>query len=430
MTFTSLGLSETTLQSVVMMGYKNPTPIQGEAIPLILQGHDVFGCAQTGTGKTASFVLPLIDLLMQSRARARLPRVLVLVPTRELAYQVSDSFERLSQGHKLKWVVLIGGESMIDQEKKISQGADIVIATPGRLLDIIERGKLLMTGIQHVVIDEADHMLDLGFIPDVNKILRHIPPKHQTLFFSATLSPDIQKLSQEYLKSPKEIRISPASSTSHTIEQFCIQAKIKDKRHILRTLIQEKDIQTAIIFCNRKADVSLLTASLKRHGFKAGMMHGDLLQTERIKTLEHFKAKDISFLVASDVAARGIDVDDLPFVINFDVPKNPEEYVHRIGRTGRAGKTGIAFTLVSDTEKKKLKAIENLIQKPLATYEVTLKNTPSSSDVKKKSEKEKAPSKATPTSQLKPRGKKVIHEPVYGFGTEVPDFFSLTWADK
>lgn len=452
MSFDSLGLSETTLQTIIAVGYKEPTPIQAEAIPVVIEGRDLFGCAQTGTGKTASFVLPILDLLSKGRARARLPRALVLVPTRELAQQVLESFETLGKNHKLKLAALIGGESMMDQEKKMAQGVDIIVATPGRLMDILSRGKILMTGIQHLILDEADRMLDMGFIPDVDKILTYIPKKHQTLFFSATASPDIIKLTKNYLNNPKEISVAPRSSASVMIEQFSVPTTLKQKRNVLRALIQEQNIQSAIIFCNRKIEVNVLTASLKRHKFSAALMHGDLPQSERTKTLELFKQKQIQFLIASDVAARGIDVDDLPCVINFDVPINAEEYVHRIGRTGRAGRSGVAYTLVIDKDKKQLKAIETLMQSPLKTYEVSIKLSEAKAEVKTTP---KGPStqevKALPVPEVKkvpharkervtpqkessngvkniPRQKKETL-PVYGFGTETPAFFHLQWGE-
>ncbi len=364
MTFNNLKLSEKVLAAVEAAGYTTPTPIQAQAIPIALEGRDVVGIAQTGTGKTASFVLPLLTMLEKGRARARMPRSLILEPTRELAAQVAEAIEALGSQHKLTVALLIGGVSFDDQERKLERGADILIATPGRLLDHFGRGKLLMSAVDYLVIDEADRMLDMGFIPDIERICKLLPPSRQTLFFSATMPPEIQKLTEQFLRNPEQIRVSAPATASTLITQKLkfSPADSKMKRHVLRELIRSEvgAVKNAIIFCNRKRDVAVLHKSLVKHGFNAAALHGDLDQRQRMATLEGFRKGEITYLAASDVAARGLDIPEVSHIFNFDVPISPEDYVHRIGRTGRAGCEGYAAMIVTPKEMKALKAIESL----------------------------------------------------------------------
>ncbi len=370
MSFDSLGLSAPVLQAVADKGYTQPTPIQEKAIPIVLMGRDVLGCAQTGTGKTASFVLPMIDILSQGRAKMRMPRSLILEPTRELAAQVAENFEIYGQNHKLSMALLIGGVSFEDQERALERGVDVLIATPGRLLDHFERGKVLLNDVKVLVIDEADRMLDMGFIPDVERIVGLLSPMRQTLFFSATMPPEIRRLADRFLSNPKEVSVTPPASTAKNIVQGLSVVSELDKREALRRLIRDQDVKNAIVFCNRKRDVAVLHGSLKKHGFNAGALHGDMSQPARMETLERFKQGEIQILVASDVAARGLDIVDMSHVFNFDVPFSPEDYVHRIGRTGRAGKTGHSFTLASPDEGSLVEAIEKLIGSEIPRVEV------------------------------------------------------------
>ncbi|MEP0520905.1 MAG: DEAD/DEAH box helicase [Hyphomicrobiales bacterium] len=374
MTFDELGLSPKVLAAVERVGYTEPTPIQAGAIPHVLQKRDVLGTAQTGTGKTASFTLPMLTLLEKGRARARMPRTLILEPTRELAAQVEENFNTYGSGHKLNVALLIGGVSFEEQEKKLMRGADVLIATPGRLLDHFERGKLLLTGVDILVIDEADRMLDMGFIPDIERICKLIPFTRQTLFFSATMPKEIQKLADQFLHNPAKVEVAARSSTALTVTQNSVScgSKPHEKREALRSLIDEsKDLQNAIIFCNRKRDVATVARSLERHGYNAGALHGDMDQHARMKMLSSFKDLSTTLLVASDVAARGLDIPEVSHVFNYDVPTHAEDYVHRIGRTGRAGRTGTAYTLVSKSDQKYLDAVEKLIGRELDTKDLT-----------------------------------------------------------
>ncbi len=367
MTFNKLGLSEKVLQAVETSGYLTPTPIQAEAIPHVLAGRDVLGIAQTGTGKTAAFTLPMLSRLEKGRARARMPRTLILEPTRELAAQVEESFVRHGANHKLSVALLIGGVSFGDQETKIMRGADVLIATPGRLLDFSERGKLLLTGIEILVIDEADRMLDMGFIPDIERICKLVPFTRQTLFFSATMPLEITRLSEAFLHNPVRIEVTRAASTLITTSQGLVaSASGPAKRETLRRVIRgAADFKNAIIFCNRKRDVAILHKSLRKHGFNAGVLHGDMDQRARIDSLDAFKTGTVDLIVCSDVAARGLDIPDVSHVFNFDVPTHAEDYVHRIGRTGRAGKTGVALSLVTAADQKYILEIERLIAKKI-----------------------------------------------------------------
>jgi superfamily II DNA/RNA helicase len=364
MSFSDLGLSPTLLSAVTSAGFTSPTPIQTKAIPAAISGKDVLGIAQTGTGKTASFVLPMLTRLERGRARARMPRSLILAPTRELAAQVAEHFETLGKNHKLTVALLIGGVAYDEQDRKLDRGADVVIATPGRLLDHFERGKLLLSGIQILVIDEADRMLDMGFIPDIERILRLLPFTRQTLFFSATMPSEIQRLVDSFLHCPERIEVAPQSTAASTIVQRLkrTSSDAKVKREALRELLRMVDVKNAIVFCNRKRDVSVLHKSLVKHGFNAGALHGDMDQRQRTATLDAFRNGTISLLAASDVAARGLDIPEVSHVFNYDVPIHPEDYVHRIGRTGRAGREGFAATLVTPAEMRAIKAIESLLK--------------------------------------------------------------------
>ena len=362
MTFKELNLSETILSAIESAGYETPTPIQKAAIPPAIEGNDVLGIAQTGTGKTASFTIPMLTKLERGRARARMPRSLILAPTRELAAQVSEGFEQLGKNHKLTIALLIGGVSFEEQFRKLDRGADVLIATPGRLMDHFSRGKVLLTGVEILVIDEADRMLDMGFIDDIKKICGLLPPKRQTMFFSATMPPEIQKFTQEFLKSPVKVEIERQSSTASTITQRFqfLDVDEKTKRAEFRKAINEHEIENAIIFCNRKRDVSILFKSMSKHDYSVGALHGDMDQRQRIDTLEKFRAGEITYLVASDVAARGLDIPNVGHVFNFDIPIHAEDYIHRIGRTGRAGRKGYAASFITPTDKKYLDAILEL----------------------------------------------------------------------
>ena len=370
MDFTEIGLSPELLQAVYDAGYTNPTPIQQKAIPVVATGRDVLGCAQTGTGKTASFALPMIDKLAAGRARARMPRSLILEPTRELATQVEASFEVYGKNHRLSTALLIGGERFADQERKLDRGVDVLIATPGRMLDLFERGKILLSDVRILVIDEADRMLDMGFIPDVERIVSLLPKNRQTLFFSATMPPEIRRLADAFLNDPAEIAVAPPASPAATVEQALVIVEPRDKREALRRLIASEDVSNALIFCNRKRDVDILFRSLTRHGFDTAALHGDMPQPKRTETLERFKNGEIRLLVASDVAARGLDIKGMSHVFNFDVPHHAEDYVHRIGRTGRAGRLGRAFTLAAPEDGKAVAAIEKLIGQPIPVVTV------------------------------------------------------------
>ncbi|ATI13094.1 MULTISPECIES: DEAD/DEAH box helicase [Acetobacter] len=364
-TFADLELSEPLLRAISDMGYTHPTPIQAQAIPAILMARDVMGVAQTGTGKTASFTLPMLEILADSRARARMPRSLILEPTRELALQVAENFVNYGKYLKLNHALLIGGESMADQKEVLNRGVDVLIATPGRLLDLFERGGLMLNHTGILVIDEADRMLDMGFIPDIEKIVGLLPPNRQTLLFSATMAPTIRKLADTFLHSPKEITVARQSSVATTITTGIVVVDEYSKRETLRQLLKDPALQNAIVFCNRKRDVDILTKSLVKHGFSAAALHGDLPQSVRFSTLEKFKNDELKVLVCSDVAARGIDIGGLSHVFNFDLPFHAEDYVHRIGRTGRAGREGHAYSIATPYDKALAEAIEKLTGKEI-----------------------------------------------------------------
>ena len=375
MLFSDLGLSKNLLNAVIDAGYREPTPIQAEAIPYVLMGRDILGCAQTGTGKTASFTLPMIDILAQGRAKARMPRSLILEPTRELAAQVAENFDTYGKNHRLNKALLIGGESLDEQAKTLNKGVDVLIATPGRLIDMFERGHLLLNDVKVFVIDESDRMLDMGFIPDVERIASLLPPMRSTLLFSATMPSEIKKLAEKFLLNPKEITVARPSTTAETITQSLLLLDLpknqklgadqKRKRESLRTLIKRENPRNALIFCNRKRDVDIVHRSLDRHGYEAARLHGDMPQSTRMETLTKFKTGAVRFLVCSDVAARGLDIPEMSHVFNYDVPTHAEDYIHRIGRTGRAGNLGHALTIALPTDVKYINAIEHVIKTPI-----------------------------------------------------------------
>ncbi len=367
--FSGLGLSAKVTAAVVDAGYTKPTDIQAQAIPHVLEKKDIIGIAQTGTGKTASFVLPMLTLLENGRARARMPRTLILEPTRELAAQVHENFEKYGKNHRLSVALIIGGVSFEDQNKKLDRGVDVLIATPGRLLDQFERGRILLNGVEILVIDEADRMLDMGFIPEIEKICAKLPPRRQTLFFTATMPPDIQRLTSRFLRDPVKIEVARQNSTAETIDQKAVRVSStpEEKRAALRQLIRSEEVANAIIFCNRKREVATLARSLQRHGFDAAGLHGDMDQKSRTETLDKFRANNLKLLIASDVAARGLDIPAVSHVFNFDVPTHAEDYIHRIGRTGRAGRSGVSITLVTPSDGKYLDAIVKLIQRDIPT---------------------------------------------------------------
>ncbi len=372
MSFSNLGLSDKVLAAVAATGYTTPTPIQEQAIPHVLARRDVLGIAQTGTGKTAAFVLPMLTILEKGRARARMPRTLILEPTRELAAQVKESFDRYGAGQKLNVALLIGGVSFGDQDSKLTRGVDVLIATPGRLLDHTERGGLLLTGVELLVIDEADRMLDMGFIPDIERICKLVPFTRQTLFFTATMPPEIRRITEAFLHNPQKVEVSRPATTAVTVTQLQVPAgrEAHQKRDVLRRLLRDaKDLKNAIIFCNRKRDVAIVHKSLQKHGFSVGALHGDMDQPARMAALDQFRKGELPLLVASDVAARGLDIPEVSHVFNFDVPHHSDDYVHRIGRTGRAGRTGTAISIVSPADQKSMVAIEKLIGQPSPTAE-------------------------------------------------------------
>ena len=361
MTFADLGLSDELLKAVTEAGYDTPTPIQAQAIPPVLMMKDIIGIAQTGTGKTASFVLPMIDILAHGRARALMPRSLILEPTRELAAQVAENFEKYGKYHKLSMALLIGGVQMGDQIKALEKGVDVLIATPGRLMDLFERGKILLNGCSMLVIDEADRMLDMGFLPDIAHICTKLPAPRQTMLFSATMPPVIKKLADRFLSNPKSIEVARPATASTNIAQHLVKVDSRKKREALRALLDDQKVQSAVIFCNRKTTVRELNKSLQSHGYKSGEIHGDIDQSSRLAELERFRDGTVNILVASDVAARGLDIKGVSHVFNFDAPWHPDDYVHRIGRTGRAGAKGVAYTFVTNEDAEAIDNIQKLI---------------------------------------------------------------------
>ncbi len=455
--FSDLSLDKKTLKAIDDAGYTQPTPIQAAAIPPALAGQDVLGIAQTGTGKTASFTLPMITLLGRGRARARMPRSLVLCPTRELAAQVAENFDTYTKYHKLTKALLIGGVSFKEQDALIDRGVDVLIATPGRLLDHFERGKLLLTGVQIMVIDEADRMLDMGFIPDIERIFGLTPFTRQTLFFSATMAPEIERITNTFLSNPAKVEIARQATSSENIEQKAIFVKAtqKDritsaKRKVLRALLEQENdkLQNAVVFCNRKTDVDICTKSLKKYGYNAAAIHGDLDQSQRNDTLEKFRNGEIRLLIASDVAARGLDVPSVTHVFNFDVPGHPEDYVHRIGRTGRAGRDGKAIILVEPRDEKNFAAVEELIQKPIERSESPVVEQPkkqsSRNNTKKNAERSaptnrpqetqeettKPPHKNKRPQQHRAHRQSNEKNDIMGLGNHLPSFIELSFTER
>ncbi len=412
MTFADLGLSPELLKAVETAGYTEPTAIQAEAIPPILMMKDIIGIAQTGTGKTASFVLPMIDVMASGRRRALMPRSLILEPTRELAAQVAENFEKYGKNHDLKMALLIGGVQMGDQVKALNEGVDVLIATPGRMMDLFERGKILLSGCELLVIDEADRMLDMGFIPDIEFICDKLPETRQTMLFSATMPPPIEKLAKKFLNNPKRIETTRAATTNKDITTFKIPVDARKKRDTLRWLLQNDHVETAIIFANRKTTVRELNKSLQSHGFASSEIHGDMDQSSRLKELERFKSGDVNILVASDVAARGLDIKGVSHVFNFDTPWHPDDYVHRIGRTGRAGAKGRAFTLVSKVDEEAMANVEKLTGSPVKVFgkedvRVALAEPGSEPEAKEeREERQERPKKQAKKAPRKPREEK------------------------
>jgi len=446
MNFADLGLSDELLRAIEESGYTEPTPIQASAIPSVLMMRDLIGIAQTGTGKTASFVLPMIDILAGSRARARMPRSLILEPTRELAAQVAENFEKYGKYHKLSMALLIGGVQMGDQVKALEKGVDVLIATPGRLMDLFERGKILLNGCSLLVIDEADRMLDMGFIPDIETICTKLPTNRQTLLFSATMPAPIKKLADRFLSNPKQIEVARPASANLSIDARIVECSARAKRDTLIGLLRAEDVSSAIIFSNRKTTVRDLAQSLSRIGFKAGQIQGDMDQSERIRELDRFKSGDIAVLVASDVAARGLDVKGVSHVFNYDVPWHPDDYVHRIGRTGRAGATGKAFTLATPDDAEAVANIEKLTglkiprvgsaeilpEEPEAkavepAKRAPAKRAPAPPAPKTRAEPPTRPSRPPATARPAPRSTRVdaVDEADDGWNGPLPDFLGV-----
>ena len=441
--FDDLGLGPKVMKAIREVGYETPTPIQAAAIPHALEGRDVLGIAQTGTGKTASFTLPMINRLARGRARARMPRSLVLAPTRELAAQVAENFEQYAKFVKLDMALLIGGVSFTEQDRLIDRGVDVLIATPGRLLDHFERGKLLLTGIEIMVVDEADRMLDMGFIPDIERIFKLTPFTRQTLFFSATMAPEITRITQEFLQNPERVEVARQATTSETIEQkVCLfkpanrASEAKHKRTVLRALIKQEEerLTNGIVFCNRKVDVDIVMKSLKKHlgRDRVGAIHGDLDQKVRMTTLDGFRDGSIQILVASDVAARGLDIPNVSHVFNYDVPIHSEDYVHRIGRTGRAGRDGFAFMLCVPFEEKYLAKIEDLVKQEIPRMEapeVEIRDRRRKPDAEKPERKprgKKAESEEKPKRERRDR-RSDVGPAQKGLGDHVPAFLTREW---
>ncbi len=429
MKFVDLGLSDSLLKAIKECGYDTPTPIQEQAIPHILMMRDLVGLAQTGTGKTAGFILPMIEILAGGRARARMPRSLVLAPTRELAAQVAENFDDYGKHSKLSKVLLVGGEAMGEQIKLLDRGVDVLIATPGRLLDLFERGSILLSDIKILVIDEADRMLDMGFIPDIEKIISKLPPMRQTLLFSATMPPEISRLAEKFLSNPRQVSVAPPSSPAETVTQKLVWSDPRRKRDTLDNILQQEDVKNAFIFLNRKRDVDTLALWLKKKGYSAAPLHGDMVQSQRTATLKGFKDGEIKLLVCSDVAARGLDVEAVSHVFNYDVPMHADDYVHRIGRTGRAGMEGRSWTIATKDEDKYVQSIQRLIKKEIETQSVDGK--PSRDHEEKQSSVRKEKKKPYDRGGKKGSGKR--HEPdrndddddANGFGDDIPAFLQV-----
>ena len=440
-TFDQLGLDPKVERAVADAGYETPTPIQLKAIPAALAGRDVLGIAQTGTGKTAGFVLPMASILSKGRARARMPRSLVMCPTRELAAQVAESFDTYTKHLKLTKALLIGGVSFGEQNKLIDRGVDVLIATPGRLLDHFERGKLLLTGVQIMVVDEADRMLDMGFIPDIERIFGLTPFTRQTLFFSATMAPEIERITNTFLHNPEKIEVARRATAAESIAQRVVMFKgsrrdrtASEKRALLRAIIDAEGakLTNAIIFCNRKTDVDIVTKSLRKHKYDASHIHGDLDQSQRTRTLDGFRDGSLKLLVASDVAARGLDIPNVSHILNFDVPGHAEDYVHRIGRTGRAGRDGTAIMICEVRDEKNLKAVEALIQKDIPRNGSSLGDAPKSEPEPERPEPvttDQAPKKARAPRKTPDKSRARKDDKVVGMGDHMPNFLTRSFKD-
>ena len=437
MTFADLGLSDELLRAVNDSGYNEPTPIQRAAIPPVLMGKDLIGIAQTGTGKTAGFVLPMIDILHEGRSRARMPRSLILEPTRELAMQVADNFEKYGKYHPLSMALLMGGVQMGDQVKALEKGVDVLIATPGRLMDLFSRGKIMLNDCNLLVIDEADRMLDMGFIPDIEEICSKLPKSRQTLLFSATMPPPIQKLAAKFLNDPKRVEVARPATANVNIDQRVVQVSADKKKDALKDLLKAEDVKTAIVFCNRKTTVRELASSLRRAHFAAGQIQGDMDQAQRIAEFERFKSGDINILIASDVAARGLDVKGVSHVFNFDVPWQPDDYVHRIGRTGRAGATGVAITLATKADGELVDRIEKLTGQKIARLGASARSEapagpkkaePKKAEAKKAEPKPKTPKQAAAKPAPEPKSERspVVEDMANEWNGPMPSFLSVS----
>jgi superfamily II DNA/RNA helicase len=434
MSFADLGLSDELLRAVADSGYGEPTPIQKAAIPSVLMGKDLIGIAQTGTGKTAGFVLPMIDILHQGRSRARMPRSLILEPTRELAMQVADNFEKYGKYHPLSMALLMGGVQMGDQVKALEKGVDVLIATPGRLMDLFSRGKIMLNDCNLLVIDEADRMLDMGFIPDIEEICSKLPKGRQTLLFSATMPPPIQKLAAKFLSDPKRVEVARPATANVNIEQRLVEVSADKKKDVLKDLLKTDEVKNAIVFCNRKSTVRELTTSLRRSHLHAGQIQGDMDQSQRIAEFERFKNDEINILVASDVAARGLDVKGVSHVFNFDVPWQPDDYVHRIGRTGRAGAKGIAITLATRADGELIERIEKLTGQKIPRVaapggkppkaEKAAAETPQQKPERKPAQSERKPAKSEPKPEPRPERTPVVEDMQSDWNGPLPSFLS------
>ncbi|HEY8963404.1 MAG TPA: DEAD/DEAH box helicase [Alphaproteobacteria bacterium] len=424
-TFDDLGLSDTLLRAVHEAGYTTPTEIQEKAIPWILQARDVIGIARTGTGKTASFTLPMIEILGGGVAKARMPRALVLTPTRELAAQIAENFDKYGKYSQLSKCLIVGGVGMEQQTSLLARGVDVLIATPGRLLDLFERGNILLNDIKVLVVDEADRMLDMGFIPDIERILKLVPPIRQTLLFSATMPAPIQKLAEKFMSNARTVSVAPQASPAETVSQNLISVRDhKSKDRALLKLINDPStaVVNAFVFCNRKRDVDTVARFLKKEGVSAAPLHGDMVQSKRTETLQSFKDGDIAIMICSDVAARGLDISGVSHVFNYDVPFNAEDYVHRIGRTGRAGKTGVSYTFATSDDAKLVAAIEKLTGKQIPRASLPGQDeAPKESKHEERPRPEKTQSKpqARPT-RAQPSDDDQDHGP--GFGDHLPAF--------
>jgi superfamily II DNA/RNA helicase len=426
MTFADLGLSDELLRAVDDSGYGEPTPIQRAVIPSVLMGKDLIGIAQTGTGKTAGFVLPMIDILHHGRSRARMPRSLILEPTRELAMQVADNFEKYGKYHPLSMALLMGGVQMGDQVKALEKGVDVLIATPGRLMDLYGRGKIMLNDCNLLVIDEADRMLDMGFIPDIEEICSKLPKSRQTLLFSATMPPPIQKLATKFLNDPKRVEVARPATANINIEQRLVEVRADRKRDVLRDILRHEEFKNAIVFCNRKTTVRDLASSLKRSGFAVGQIQGDMEQADRIAEFDRFKKDEITILVASDVAARGLDVKGVSHVINFDVPWQPDDYIHRIGRTGRAGAKGIAITLAAKEDSELIGQIEKLTGQRIPRLAAHGKE-PNRSEAKTPAEEpSREPAKAGREKRARPQPQLAVEDLKSDWNGPLPSFLSVS----